>query len=326
MESRSISNNKFIHFVAKRGLETLSKAIQNLSHSLDESFVILVQKIYQNKGKIIFTGIGKSGLIAQKIVGTLNSIGIPSVWLHATEALHGDIGRVHKGDIVICISKSGNTLEIKTLVRHLKHFEVYTVGWTSDSKSYLAQNVDLLVPTPIENEASRDRLVPTTSTMVQLALGDALAISLIELKEFDSEDLAIYHPSGQIGKRLSLNIGELAQQNPKTFVKSSSSVKEVIVEISSKRLGATVVMEKAKVTGIITDGDIRRMIERNKSIDSIRASDIMTSNPVQMDQSTLAVDAMRKMKEEKINQLIVLNHLGEYIGLVHLMDFIKEGL
>lgn len=326
MESRSISNNKFIHFVAKRGLETLSKAIQNLSHNLDESFVTLVQKIYQNKGKIIFTGIGKSGLIAQKIVGTLNSIGIPSVWLHATEALHGDIGRVYKGDIVICISKSGNTTEIKTLVRHLKHFEVYTVGWTSDSKSYLAQNVDLLVPTPIENEASRDRLVPTTSTMVQLALGDALAISLIELKGFDSEDLAIYHPSGQIGKQLSLNIGELARQHQKTFVKDSSSVKEVIIEISSKRLGATVVMEEDNVIGIITDGDIRRMIERNKSIDSIRASDIMTPNPIRMDQSTLAVDAMRKMKEEKINQLIVLNHLGEYIGLVHLMDFIKEGL
>ena len=326
MESRSISNNKFIHFVAKRGLGTLSKAIQNLSHCLDESFVTLVQKIYQNKGKIIFTGIGKSGLIAQKIVGTLNSIGVSSVWLHATEALHGDIGKVHKGDIVICISKSGATPEIKALVRHLKHFEVYTIGWTSDSNSYLAQNVDLLVPTPVENEASRDRLVPTTSTMVQLALGDALAISLIELKEFDSDDLAIYHPSGQIGKRLSLNIGELAQQHQKTFVDGNSSIKEVIIEISSKRLGATVVMDKAKVIGIITDGDIRRMIERNKSIDSISASDIMTSNPIQMNQSTLAVDAMRKMKEKKINQLIVLNHSGEYIGLVHLMDFIKEGL
>ncbi|MCY4254103.1 MAG: KpsF/GutQ family sugar-phosphate isomerase [Flavobacteriaceae bacterium] len=312
--------------IAQKSLEVQSKAIFAFSHRLDQQFYKLVIKIHQANENIFFSGIGKSGLIAQKIVATLNSIGIRAFFLNTVDALHGDVGKIKTDDVVICISKSGNTPELVALTKHLQNFKVSLVAWTSNNKSQLAKLVDIHIPIPIENEVSKDNLIPTTSSTLQLCLGDALAICLLELKKFSLNHLALYHPSGQIGKQLTLTLGQMIGDNPLSSVKPTTPVKQVIVEISNKRLGATVVIDHSGIAGIITDGDIRRTVEQHDSLVGLIANDIMTSNPIKMHENTLAKEALVEVKKKKINQLIIHDDELNYIGLLHIMDFIKEGL
>ncbi len=321
-----LNNIDTIVSIARECLQIQSKAISTLAEALDKHFYELIIKIHHAKENIFFTGIGKSGLISQKIVATLNSIGIRAFFLNAVDALHGDIGKVKSNDIVICISKSGNTPELVTLTKHLQNFDVLLSAWTSDNHSRLAKLVDIHIQTPIENEVSEDNLIPTTSTALQLCLGDALAVCLLELKNFRLDHLALFHPSGQIGKQLTLTIGQMISERAPSSVKPQTPLKHVIIEISKKRLGATVVINHSKIVGIITDGDIRRTMEHHDSLIGLNAQDIMTLNPIMMHQNTLAKDALIEMKKKKINQLIVHNDRLISIGLLHIMDFIKEGL
>lgn len=322
----ALNNIDTIVSIARKSLHIQSKAISALADTLDDQFYELVIKIHRAKENIFFTGIGKSGLIAQKIVATLNSIGIRAFFLNTVDALHGDIGKVKADDIVIFISKSGNTPELVALAKHLQNFEVSLASWTGHKNSQLANLVDIHIHTPIENEVSKDNLIPTTSTALQLCLGDALTICLLELKKFSLDHLALYHPSGQIGKQLTLTIGQMVADNPLSSVTPVTPVKEVIVEISKKRLGATLVIDNSKIVGIITDGDIRRTVEHHDSLHDLMASDIMTTDPIKMHENTLAKDAIIEIKKKKINQLIVHDNQLNYTGLLHIMDFIKEGL
>jgi len=322
----TIKNSEGLISIARESLLVQSEAIKNLADVIDDCFIQLVLKIFKSKGNLFLTGIGKSGLIAQKTVATLNSIGIPAFILNSVDALHGDIGKVRTNDIVICLSKSGTTPEIVTLIRHLKHFGVYRVAWTSDLESQLSKEADLTIHTPVKSEVSKDNLIPTTSTTVQLCIGDALAVCLLELKKFDMESLALYHPSGFIGKQLTLTLEGMLTNHQRSHVGHNTPVKTVIVEISRNRLGATVVIKDSQIIGIITDGDIRRTVEHHDTLGVLKASDIMTENPIMMPTQTLARDALWRMKKQKINQLIVHDSELNYVGLVHLMDFIKEGL
>ncbi len=322
----TINNIGTILSIAQKSLQVQSKAIYALSNTLDQQFCKLVTTIHQASENIYFSGVGKSGLIAQKIVATLNSIGIRAFFLNTVDALHGDIGKIKTHDIVICISKSGNTQELVALTKHLQNFNVSLVAWTSNKSSQLGNLADIHIYIPFENEVSRDNLIPTTSSALQLCLGDAMAICLLELKKFNLNDLALYHPSGQIGKQLTLTLGQMVKTNPRSSVKPITPLKQVIVEISNNRLGATVVIDHANIVGIITDGDIRRTVEQYDSLVGLIASDIMTSNPIKMSESTLAREALIEIKKKKINQLIIHDDELHYIGLLHIMDFIKEGL
>ena len=314
-----------IRQLAINTLNIEAESVKKLVNYIDSSFAECVKEIYNCKGRVVITGIGKSAIIANKIVATLNSTGTPSIFMHAADAIHGDLGTIQKEDIIICISKSGNTPEIKVLVPLLKDSKNTLIGMVGNTDSYLAKQADFVLNTTVEKEACPNNLAPTSSTTAQLAMGDALAVCLLDYREFTSEDFAKYHPGGALGKKLYLKVGDVSVNNQKPVVKPGDAVKTVISEISSKRLGATAVVEEGTLAGVITDGDVRRMLEKADSISGLKASDIMNKNPKKIDSSELAVNAVRLMEEFNISQLIVTEN-GKYAGFVHLHDLLKEGL
>lgn len=321
-------NNSFDKIVelAKLTLTIEADAVRNLQKSINNDFVACVKLIYGSKGRVVVTGIGKSAIIAQKIVATLNSTGTPSVFMHAADAIHGDLGTLQQDDIVICISKSGNTPEIKVLVPLLKTGGNKLIALVGNTKSYLAKQSDYIIDTTVEKEACPNNLAPTTSTTAQLAMGDALAVCLLDYRGFSSKDFAKYHPGGALGKRLYLKAGDIAIQNQKPQVNPDDSIKSVILEISSKRLGAAAVIDAAgNLAGVITDGDLRRMLEKVDSIADLKASDIMNKSPKRMEADELAINAMQVLEQYNITQLIVTDK-GKYYGFVHLHDLVKEGI
>lgn len=311
--------------LAKTTISIEADSINNLKNYINTDFAACVKLIHESNGRVVITGIGKSAIIAQKIVATMNSTGTPAIFMHAADAIHGDLGTIQKEDTVICISKSGNTPEIKVLVPLLKNGGNKLIAIVGNVDSYLAQQADYILNSTVEKEACPNNLAPTSSTTAQLAMGDALAVCLLDVKEFTSADFAKYHPGGALGKKLYLKVGDISVQNQKPQVKLDDSIKTVIVEISSKRLGATAVVDGTKLVGVITDGDIRRMLEKNDSISSIKASDIMNTTPKQIDAGELAVNAMQLLEKYNISQLIVTDN-GSYHGFIHLHDLIKEGL
>lgn len=320
-----MNNKKSILNIAKKTIEIESKAILNLSNLLDDDFAQAVQLIYSSKGRVIITGIGKSAIIATKIVATLNSTGTPAVFMHAGDAIHGDLGLILDDDIVICISKSGNTPEIKVLVPLIKNADNKMIAITGNKDSFLGQQADFVLNTYVEKEACPNNLAPTTSTTAQLVIGDALAISLLEIRGFSSKDFAKYHPGGALGKRLYLRVDDLSSVNQKPKVSPETDIAKVIVEISEKLLGVTAVVENDKIIGIVTDGDLRRMLSKGTEFTGFTARDIMTTNPKLIEPNAMAVDAMDMMENHGISQLLVEED-GKYVGVVHLHDLIKEGI
>ncbi len=310
---------------ARKTIALERDAIGHLSDLLTTDFADAVSLILNSKGRIIITGVGKSAIIANKIVATLNSTGTPSVFMHAADAIHGDLGLMLKDDIVICISKSGNTPEIKVLVPLIKNSQNKMIAITGNVDSYLAKQSDYVLNTFVGQEACPNNLAPTTSTTAQLVMGDALAICLLQLREFSSKDFAKYHPGGALGKRLYLRVSDLASVNQKPKVAPDTSVKNVIVEITEKMLGVTAVVENEKIIGIITDGDLRRMLTKNDEFLHLTAKDIMSSNPKRIDDNAMAIDAKELMETYSISQLLVENN-GNYAGVVHLQDLVKEGI
>ena len=302
-----------------------AEAINNLVNYIDDSFLDVVNLITNSKGRVVITGIGKSGVIGLKIVATFNSTGTPSIFMHAADAIHGDLGIIQKDDIVICISKSGNSPEIKSLIPFLKKEKNILIGMTSDLNSFLSTNSDFIINTPVSKEACPNNLAPTTSTSVQLAMGDALAMCLLEENKFEAKDFAKYHPGGNLGKKLFLTLGEMIKSKNPPSVNIKDPIKDVINEITSKMLGATVVLEENKVIGIVTDGDIRRMLEENETFKNKTASDIMTYNPICLNHNVLAVEATKMMNKKNINHVIVLKN-SNYLGIIHVLDLIKEGI
>jgi len=311
--------------VAKETISIEAIAIANLENLLTQDFADAVQYIYNSKGRVIITGIGKSAIIASKIVATLNSTGTPAVFMHAADAIHGDLGTILKDDVVICISKSGNTPEIKVLVPLIKNFNNKIIAITGNVDSFLGLHSDFLLNAFVEKEACPNNLAPTTSTTAQLVLGDALAVCLLNLRGFSSKDFAKYHPGGALGKKLYLRVGDITAQNQQPQVSPNTNVKDVIVEISEKMLGVTAVIEKEKIVGIITDGDIRRMLRNNDSFVHLTAADIMSKNPKTIAPDAMAVDALEMLEENKISVLIAEEN-GKYAGVVHIHNLIREGI
>ena len=312
--------------VALRTIELEAKSIAGLSSFIDADFEKTVAAITACKGRVVISGIGKSAVIAQKIVATLNSTGTPSIFMHAADAIHGDLGIIQQEDVVIIISKSGESPEIKVLVPLIKNFNNTLVGMVGNTDSFLARQSDMILNTTVEQEACPNNLAPTTSTTAQLVMGDALAVCLMEMKGFRSEDFAKFHPGGMLGKKLYLRVSDLSAANEKPSVLAHQSLKEVIVEMTQKRLGVTAVVDnKDHLLGIITDGDLRRMLNKNIAIDTVTAADIMTKNPKSIDPDELAVAALDLLRKNEITQLVVTNQQGLYIGVIHLHDLIKEG-
>lgn len=311
--------------IAKETLKAESDAITKAIEFLNDDFIKSVEAIFNTKGRLIITGIGKSAHIGQKIVATLNSTGTPSLFLHAAEAVHGDLGIITKDDTILCISKSGNSPEIKILVPLLKRDGNILIGMTGNASSFLGKNSDFIINAFVEKEADPNNLAPTTSTTVQLVLGDALAVALIEMKKFTANDFAKFHPGGALGKKLLLRVKDILDKNNKPAVNTSSTIKEVIFEISNKRLGVTAVLEENEIKGIITDGDIRRMLEKTTELSTITAKDIMTKNPKTIDVNSKVEEALNIMESFQITQLVVTNN-NIYAGIIHLHDILKEGI
>jgi arabinose-5-phosphate isomerase len=317
---------KNIEQIAKDVLINEAKAVENLTNYIDIDFESCVREILNSTGRVVITGIGKSAIIANKIVATMNSTGTPALFMHAADAIHGDLGMIQGNDIVICISKSGNTPEIKVLVPLLKRRGSKLVALVSNTNSYLAEQADFVLNATIGEEACPNNLAPTTSTTAHLAMGDALAVCLLELRDFSSEDFAKYHPGGSLGKQLYLKVGDVISNNELPMVSLASALKDVILEISSKRLGATAVVdENNNLLGIVTDGDLRRMLQKETNIGSITAADIMTRTPKTIDKSEFAVKALQVMQENNISQLVV-NDGQQVVGFIHLHDLLKEGI
>jgi arabinose-5-phosphate isomerase len=311
--------------LAQKTIISESESIAKLATLLDENFTTTVQKIYQSKGRVVITGIGKSAIIAQKIVASLNSTGTPSLFLHASEAIHGDLGMIQNEDIIICISKSGNSPEIKVLVPLLKRFGNTLIGMTGNMTSFLAKGSHFVLDTTVDAESCPMNLAPTNSTTAQLVMGDALTVCLMEMRGFQAEDFAKYHPGGALGKKLLLKVKDILENSLKPQVSPDTSIKKAIFEISEKRLGVTAVIDNEKVVGIITDGDIRRMLNDRDSIADVVAKDIMTINPKQIHSEAMAIDAFNVMEDFSITQLIVIDN-GVYKGILHLHDILKEGI
>jgi len=317
---------KNIKKIARDVLLNESSAIHNITNFIDDNFEACVREIYSAKGRVVVTGVGKSAIIANKIVATLNSTGTPSIFMHAADAIHGDLGMVQSEDIVICISKSGNTPEIKVLVPLLKRRGSKLVALVSNTNSYLAEQADFILNATIAEEACPHNLAPTTSTTVHIALGDALAVCLLELRGFTSRDFAEYHPGGSLGKQLYLKVSDIYINNELPIVGPNTSLKDVILEISSKRLGCTAVIDdKSSLLGIITDGDLRRMLQKNANLNGIIATDIMTRTPKKIEKDEFAVAALHMMQENNITQLVVMNG-SQIAGFIHLHDLLKEGI
>jgi len=310
---------------AKETITNEANAVRNLESLLTDEFAHAVSAIYNAKGRVIITGIGKSALIAQKVVATMNSTGTPAIFMHAADAIHGDLGTIQTDDIVICISKSGNTPEIKVLVPLIKNFENKLIAITGNIHSFLAEQADFVLNASIEKEACPNNLAPTTSTTAQLVIGDALAVCLVKLKGFSRKDFAKYHPGGALGKKLYLRISDITSQNQKPQVAPNTPITKVIVEISEKMLGAAAVIEQGKIVGIITDGDIRRMLSRDQDVKKLKAKDIMGKAPKTIDNNTLAIDAVDILEKNEITQIIAEEH-GQYKGIVHIHNLIQEGI
>lgn len=312
---------------AKQTIALQAHAIAALEAFINEDFSKAVKMLsHSDGGRLIISGIGKSALVAQKIVATMNSTGTPSIFMHAADAIHGDLGMIQQKDIVLVISKSGDSPEIKILAPLIKNFGNILIGMVGNTQSYLAAHSDIVLNTTVSKEACPNNLAPTTSTTAQMVMGDALAICLMEARGFKPEDFAKYHPGGALGKKLFLRVADLAILNEKPMVKASTPVKEVLVEITANRLGtAAVVDEKGKITGIITDGDIRRMLEKQYSFLDYTAKDIMGTNPKTIEAGELAINALEMMRQNNISQLLVVND-GAYAGVVHLHDLVREGI
>lgn len=325
MYNSSILNTSEILHLAKDTIFKQSKSINFLASLLTDDFSQVVQQIYHSKGRVIVTGIGKSAIIAQKIVATFNSTGTPAVFMHAADAIHGDLGSILKDDVVVCISKSGNTPEIKVLVPLIKNFKNSLIAITGNVDSYLAKQADFVLNTYVDKEACPNNLAPTTSTTAQLVMGDALAICLLKMRGFSSEDFAKYHPGGALGKTLYLKVSDLTIHNMKPQVSPEANIREVIVSISESRLGATAVLEKEKIIGIITDGDIRRMLNTHEQFTHLTAKDVMSKSPKTIAHHELAVKALALLEKNDISQVLVEEE-GNYVGVVHLHDLIKEGI
>jgi len=300
-------------------------ALQKVSDFVDDDFVQAVMLMHEAKGRIVITGIGKSAIIAQKIVATMNSTGTPALFMHAADAIHGDLGMIQPDDVVIIISKSGESPEIKALLPFVKNFGNRVIAICGNKEGYLATHADFFVNTTVDAEACPNNLAPTTSTTAQMVMGDALAVSLLQLKGFTDRDFAKFHPGGALGKRLYLTVKDLSSRNAQPQVAADASLREIIIEISGKFLGATAVIENSKLLGVITDGDLRRMLENNTNPVSVRAKDICSLNPKTIDDSELAVQALELMRTHDITQLIVTQE-GKYAGMVHLHDLVREGL
>ena len=324
-KKRKIVNNDKIISVAKQTIETESKAILNLVSLVNHEFAEAVRYIYQSNGRVIITGIGKSANIATKIVATLNSTGTPSIFMHAADAIHGDLGTIQENDSVICISKSGNTPEIKVLVPLIKAIGNKLIAITSNKDSFLGQEADYVLNAYVEKEACPNNLAPTSSTTAQLVMGDALAMSLLDLRGFSSSDFAKFHPGGSLGKQLYLRVSNLTQQNKKPQVTPDTNIKDVIMEISKNMLGVTAVIDGSAIVGIITDGDLRRMMSTNDSFKGLTAKDIMSKNPKTIDNNAMAVAAMELMETNGITQILAQEN-GVYSGVVHIHDLTKEGI
>ncbi len=316
---------KEIIAIAVRTLEIEARSIDELKDRIGSPFAEIVRNILKSHGKLVITGVGKSAIIAGKIVATLNSTGTPAVFMHAGDAIHGDIGIVEKSDIVVCISKSGNTPEIKILIPLLKTRGNTLISIVGDINSYLAKQSDFVMDSTVSIEACPHNLTPTASTTAQLALGDALAVCLLEARGFSSRDFAKFHPGGVLGKKLYMRVSDLCSNNSAPLVDVNEDIQNVILEITSRRLGATAVLKKGELKGIITDGDLRRMIGKFPDYSRLKAKDIMNSNPKWVEKETMAVDAMHLMEESNITQLLVMNK-KKYIGMIHLHDLIKEGI
>ncbi len=317
------------HIIKKIALDTLnlvSKSISDLSRVIDSNFYEIINTLKDCSGKIVVTGIGKSAIIGMKISATLNSTGSKSIFLHLGDALHGDIGVINNDDIVICISKSGESNEIEFLSNHLQNLSVKLIGISCKKDSLLEKLSDMFIHTEIEREACHNNLAPTTSSSCHLAIGDAIAMTLQKINGFSPSDFSIYHPSGNLGKRLSLKLNYLIDNNRIPRVKLSSTFLQIIDEISSNMYGATAVIDSEKIIGIITDGDIRRIIEKKHNIDRISASDFMNKNPKVLNEDTLAFDALGLMKKNNISQVLVTDNNNNYKGIVHILDIIKQGI
>ncbi|CAI8294448.1 MAG: Arabinose 5-phosphate isomerase KdsD [Flavobacteriaceae bacterium] len=324
-KKRKIVNNDKIISVARQTIETESKAILNLVSLVNHEFAEAVRYIFQSNGRVIITGIGKSANIATKIVATLNSTGTPSIFMHAADAIHGDLGTIQENDSVICISKSGNTPEIKVLVPLIKAIGNKLIAITSNKDSFLGQQADYVLNAYVEKEACPNNLAPTSSTTAQLVMGDALAMALLDLRGFSSIDFAKFHPGGSLGKQLYLRVSNLTQQNKKPQVTPDTNIKDVIMEISKNMLGVTAVIQEGDIVGIITDGDLRRMMSTNDTFKGLTAKDIMSKSPKTIDNNAMAVAAMELMESNGITQIIAQEN-GVYSGIVHIHDLTKEGI
>jgi arabinose-5-phosphate isomerase len=316
---------KRIISVAQKTIETEGKAILNLAKLVDQEFAAAVSSIYNSSGRVIITGIGKSANIATKIVATLNSTGTPAIFMHAADAIHGDLGTIQQKDTVICISKSGNTPEIKVLVPLIKAIGNKLIAITSNKESFLGEQAHYVLHAYAEKEACPNNLAPTTSTTAQLVIGDALAMCLLDLRGFSSKDFARFHPGGSLGKKLYLRVSDLTSLNEKPQVHPDTNVKDVIVEITEKLLGVTAVVENDKIVGIITDGDLRRMLTKVDTFTGLTAKDIMTKNPKKIENDAMAIEAMEKMDTYGITQILCENN-GIYCGVVHIHNLTKEGI
>lgn len=319
-------HKKLIKETALQTIDIEKNAIENISQYINEDFVLAVENIFETKGRVIISGIGKSAIVAQKIVATLNSTGTPAIFLHAADAIHGDLGMMTQDDIVIVISKSGESAEIKLLIALIKNFGNTLIAICGNEQSYLAQHANYFINSTVSKEACPNNLAPTASTTVQMVMGDAIAVSLLKMKGFSTQDFAKYHPGGALGKQMYLTVDTLCKANLKPLVHENDSISKVIVEMTQKRLGATVVLNKNnEIAGIITDGDIRRMLEKNESFSTLVAKDIMNIIPKMIDRKELAIHALQMMRINQISQLLVSNN-GKYEGIVHIHDIIKEGI
>lgn len=318
--------DSIIHTTALETLDIEISSLQQLKPFINQDFENAVQHIHQSKGRVVISGIGKSAIIAQKIVATLNSTGTPAIFLHAADAIHGDLGMMQTQDVAIVISKSGESAEIKVLVPIIKNFGNKLIALCGNPESFLAKQSDFFLNTYVAQEACPNNLAPTSSTTAQMVMGDALGVCLLKLKGFTPSDFAKFHPGGALGKQLYLKVGDLSHINAKPMLLEDASIQEVIIEISAKRLGAVAILDGGhQIKGIITDGDIRRMLEKHSNLTAIRAKDIMNSHPKTIDGQSLAVDALTLMRQHNISQLLVLDHQA-YTGIVHIHDLIREGI
>ena len=303
-----------------------AKAVEKLKPFIDDEFVEILNLVYSSKGRLIITGIGKSAIIGSKIVATLNSTGTPSIFMHAADAIHGDLGIIQPDDVVLCISKSGNTPEIKVLVPLIRRMGNKLVAMVSNVDSYLAQHSDYVIKATVDAEACPNNLAPTSSTTTQLVMGDALAVCLLKMRGFSPEDFAKYHPGGSLGKRLYLTVEDVFDKSRMPWVRPDETIQNTIINISQNRLGATVVLDAEEhLMGIITDGDVRRMVEKGGPLGDLRAKDIMSRNPKVVEKGELAVNAFSIMEKNKITSVIVLDE-GKYAGLIHIHDVLREGI